>query len=461
MSKVPYVITDRTATLYINGESFPVDRSTEAFSKLTVELNMEDHDIEAIKNILTIHETNEIEIMDPDNTGRIEVRRRGVYYDGRLINTALAARMLDIQQAGLPLDPWIAFMANVYDNPADYAQDELYLWLEKSTLPITSDGCFLAYKRVKEDFKDIYTGRMDNSPGTTVEMPGGRSVVDTDRNQTCSVGLHFCSKSYLPHFGAGAGNKVVLVKINPRDVVSIPADYDNAKGRTWKYDVIAEVDWDIKEREFSPISFDNGEDWFRFDPNGFDPNGFDSDGFDENGFDENGFDCDGRDSDGLYADGFDHYGLDPNGFDSDGFDENGFDENGFDEDGRDADGFDENGFDENGRDADEFDTDGFDEDGFDHDGFDEDGFDNDGFDHDGFDEFGRDRQQDSRFTVWKRGISDTAGYVVNVLGPEHEVEEEEEEEEEEEPDTDDFAEGSTKKSPLIPSQNMANLGFSR
>jgi hypothetical protein len=33
----------------------------------------------------------------------------------------------------------------------------------------------------------------------------------------------------------------MLVKINPADVVSIPSDYNNAKGRTWKYEVVGEV----------------------------------------------------------------------------------------------------------------------------------------------------------------------------------------------------------------------------
>jgi hypothetical protein len=40
----------------------------------------------------------------------------------------------------------------------------------------------------------------------------------------------------------------MIVKINPRDVVAIPADYDNTKGRTCRYEVIAEYkeDWRSK-----------------------------------------------------------------------------------------------------------------------------------------------------------------------------------------------------------------------
>ena len=77
---------------------------------------------------------------------------------------------------------------------------------------------------------------MRNAVGDTLSMP--RNAVDEDKNRTCSAGLHFCSYSYLPHFG---GERIVVVKINPRDVVAIPADYNNAKGRTCRYEVVEEL----------------------------------------------------------------------------------------------------------------------------------------------------------------------------------------------------------------------------
>jgi hypothetical protein len=108
--------------------------------------------------------------------------------------------------------------------------------LEKNSLPITPDGCFLAYKRVRENYMDCHTGTMDNSVGRVVEME--RNMVDDNRNNTCSSGLHFCSHSYLSSFG---GERTVIVKIDPADVVSIPSDYNDAKGRACRYTVIGEV----------------------------------------------------------------------------------------------------------------------------------------------------------------------------------------------------------------------------
>jgi hypothetical protein len=80
---------------------------------------------------------------------------------------------------------------------------------------------------------------MDNSVGMIVEME--RNEVDDNKDQTCSTGLHFCSQDYLPHFGSGSDSRVVIVKINPSDVVSIPSDYNNAKGRACRYVVVGEI----------------------------------------------------------------------------------------------------------------------------------------------------------------------------------------------------------------------------
>ena len=65
-----------------------------------------------------------------------------------------------------------------------------------------------------------------------------RNQVNDDKNQTCSEGLHFCSQEYLGSFG---GDRVMILKINPKDVVSIPSDYNRSKGRACRYEIIAEL----------------------------------------------------------------------------------------------------------------------------------------------------------------------------------------------------------------------------
>jgi hypothetical protein len=149
-------------------------------------------------------------------------------------------------QDGFPIEPMVNFMENLMLNPSKRAVTELYGFLEKGNLPITPDGHFLAYKKVKQDYTDCYTGTMDNSVGQVVEME--RNSVDDDQNRTCSTGLHFCSREYLNHFG---GERVMILKINPRDVVSIPNDYNDTKGRACRYEVIDEIDKEKADEAFA------------------------------------------------------------------------------------------------------------------------------------------------------------------------------------------------------------------
>ena len=50
----------------------------------------------------------------------------------------------------------------------------------------------------------------------------------------------------MPSFG-GSDSRTMILKINPADVVSIPTDYNNSKGRTCRYEVIGELGVDPAE----------------------------------------------------------------------------------------------------------------------------------------------------------------------------------------------------------------------
>jgi hypothetical protein len=154
--------------------------------------------------------------------------------------------MIQMLQEGFPIEPMVNFMENLYKNPSHRAVTELYGFLEKNALPITPDGHFLAYKKVRTNYLDVHSGTMDNSIGKIVEME--RHEVNDNKDETCSTGLHFCGMSYLSCFG---GERTVIVKINPADVVSIPSDYNDAKGRACRYEVIGEVDADKANQAFT------------------------------------------------------------------------------------------------------------------------------------------------------------------------------------------------------------------
>jgi hypothetical protein len=172
----------------------------------------------------------------------VELKNGVVTYLGEALHNSCTKRIVELWKGDLPFLPMIKFLEKLLKNPDERAINELYTFLDCNNLPITEDGCFLAYKRIDNDWKDMHTHTIDNSIGKIVTMP--RNKVDNDKNRTCSTGLHFCSRGYLGDFGVGTGH-IVAVKINPADVVSIPTDYNNTKGRCCKYEVLMEVENDV------------------------------------------------------------------------------------------------------------------------------------------------------------------------------------------------------------------------
>lgn len=168
--------------------------------------------------------------------GRVQVKKDGVFYNGTLLDNSLTTRILQLIREGKPVSHMLKFMDRLYLNPSQDAISELYDWLNGCKLPITDDGRFVAYKRVKSDYKDLHSGTIDNSPGQIAFMK--REDVCKDRTQTCEQGLHFCSIAYLPSY---PGDRIMQVLVDPADVVSIPNDYQYTKGRTWQYEVVKEI----------------------------------------------------------------------------------------------------------------------------------------------------------------------------------------------------------------------------
>lgn len=265
MTTVPYIISGQALTFYVESAPYQVNKSSSFWVSIIDELSSPEPDLDTLVRLASPFDSlndqiNTMVEVDLLPAGIVGVTRHGVTYNGEVLHNVLADRMLEILNLGLDIVPWIKFMENLYRNPAEHAREELYLWLEKSDLPITADGHFLAYKRVARDYYDIYSHTIYNGVGTVVEMPGGRQEVDPVRDRTCSRGLHFCSKSYLPYY-RGDNGIVLVVKINPSDVVSIPSDYDNAKGRTWKYEVVDEIAEDKITRGWdAPINYDYDDD---------------------------------------------------------------------------------------------------------------------------------------------------------------------------------------------------------
>lgn len=192
--------------------------------------------------------------------GRIALNDGIVSLDGNEMHGVLADKMIDMLRDGFDVEPLAKFMVNLNENPSSRAVNELYGFLEVSQLAITPEGNFVAYKMIRDDYKDSYSGKMDNSIGAVVEMV--RNQVDDNKDVTCSQGLHFCGRGYLGHY---SGSRTVILEINPADVVSIPTDYNFHKGRCCKYTVIGELENGAEEAlegsVFTGEGLDMDDDW--------------------------------------------------------------------------------------------------------------------------------------------------------------------------------------------------------
>lgn len=225
----PYLIQGNNLVVVIGNKSHTVSKTHITYQKVVDAIKSGDWD--AVKEYIEPKQ-----VVLKYGKGNVTIEGEKLFWKGTEFHNAVAIRTINMLQEGFPIEPMILFMENLMQNPSMQSVKELYGFLEKNNLPVTPDGHFLAFKRVRANFYDVHSGTMDNSPGKIVEME--RNAVDDDRDRTCSTGLHFCAQSYLSHFG---GEKIVIVKINPRDVVSIPSDYNDAKGRACRYEVIGEL----------------------------------------------------------------------------------------------------------------------------------------------------------------------------------------------------------------------------
>lgn len=147
----------------------------------------------------------------------------------------LSSKIIEFSKANENVEPLLAFWDNLKQNPSFNSRKMLFKFLEHNGHPITPDGCFIAYRSVRSDFKDHHTGTMDNSVGKIVEM--SRDEVDDNPNNTCSSGLHVATWDYASTFGSD--RVMVEVKVRPQDVVAVPVDYNGTKMRTSRFEVLS------------------------------------------------------------------------------------------------------------------------------------------------------------------------------------------------------------------------------
>ena len=228
--KVKWVLTGRYLTVFY-GEQRPcvLEKGTEKFNKV-FKLLKENSSLNEIKEALDLKESIK-------KYSELEIKDSVVYIDKQPINDVISKKILQFYNESLPYQPLIEFWRNIQQNPSEESKKHLFLFLDSNKMPITDDGCFLAYKyvhNVEGRLVDCYTKTICNDVGKIVTYP--REKVNPNRNATCSEGLHVAAWSYVD---SNCDNRTKIeVKVNPRDVVAVPNDYNNQKMRVCRYEVM-------------------------------------------------------------------------------------------------------------------------------------------------------------------------------------------------------------------------------
>lgn len=246
MENIPYIVSDESATLIYEGKPYTLSANQPNFAPFKKALLNADF-AQAIYHLDI--KTSIKEFSD----GELSIKDGAVYYYSERLHGAVVDKLLELLESGMSTSaPFIKFIKNLLDNPSKSSVDELYDFLSYKSLPIDDEGYVIAYKGVAADgwSKSGNTqttvlqgevnerGQIMNRVGDIVEVM--RRCVDDDRRNQCSHGLHVGSFDYAKSWAGGG--KLLMVRFNPADAVSVPEDSACQKLRVSMYEIMEEIE---------------------------------------------------------------------------------------------------------------------------------------------------------------------------------------------------------------------------
>lgn len=166
----------------------------------------------------------------------VEDNGKSISWNGKKLHGILCDKIAQAMSEGQDAKPFINFLEKLQQNPSDNSRDQLFLFVEQCGLTVTPEGNFLGYKAIRADWTDMHSGKFDNRIGNTISML--RSNVTDTPDITCGPGLHVGTLEYARDFMSGP--RIVIVEVDPKNVVSVPRDHGNAKMRCCEYRVVGE-----------------------------------------------------------------------------------------------------------------------------------------------------------------------------------------------------------------------------
>lgn len=245
------LVTKNLVNVICNNENYQVDSNHPNFKRIREAVLS--NDSETFLELLN----NNVPLAPLTQIPNVTIEHGQVKYKGNKISNEVAEDILDIYDQGYSVDSLVNFLEKLMQNPSKRAVDETYKFLKSLGLSICEDGDFLAYKCVSDNYLDKHSGTFSNHIGAVLEME--RNQVDDNCHQTCSYGFHVGNLSYSGPGGSfHSGNDVTLiVKVNPKDVVSVPVDYNCGKCRVCRYEVIDHYKAPLENKVYNGSVNDN------------------------------------------------------------------------------------------------------------------------------------------------------------------------------------------------------------
>lgn len=242
MNEFKYTMTNDVVTVSDGGRVHTVRRGAPNFTALRAAIEARDW------AQARAHLTSKASVA-AWSSGRFTIEGDEVLHAGQPVPPELARRVREFSSRNGDAEPFLRFFDRLALNPSRRSVEQLPNFLKNTGIPILRNGRIMAYKGVTSDYRDVHSTTCtdkncghhtyDNRPGNTHEMP--RNLISDDPNVSCHHGFHVGAYQYALTFGAMAqisGSRVVVVVVDPADVVCVPNDYSCQKMRVCRYSVV-------------------------------------------------------------------------------------------------------------------------------------------------------------------------------------------------------------------------------
>lgn len=224
---IPYTMTQDSITVILDGKPFTTQVGTPQYHGLRDCIFREDwgsvHKHTSTTSALQQWLGDKFVVTGVEGT---------ISYEGAALPSSLVKRIWAMATAGESPGPLFAFYERLSRNPSKRSVDQLFDFMLHANIPIEPDGTLLTYKGVRSDLRDVHSETFDNSPGNTHKMP--RNQVSDDPNHACHAGFHVGDLSYARNFSS----RVVICRVDPEHVVSVPKDEQWRKMRVCEYTIV-------------------------------------------------------------------------------------------------------------------------------------------------------------------------------------------------------------------------------